>query len=232
MAGKINSLSAKIKFSILIGIFVVLFLVALYFHSEGFNIKYLQSIDNYGKFPILFIFIYVILCFLPIPFAPTSFLGGFFFPFFDAFLYTLIGSMIFATTLFYFVRWLGRDYADYMLNKSRAYRKLKLHLGKRAFFDLLMLRLFFVIPPELVNIIAGLSSIRFRDYFFATLIGNSITIFLATAFIRTLTHDIWLFGIVILCFAIVFTIPVTFVRQIQKLLQRIFLRHTLKKHER
>ncbi len=57
---------------------------------------------------------------------------------------------------------------------------------------MLFLRLMFV-PFWAVNYGAGLTKIRFRDYFFATALGEVATIFLTTFFIGEI-REVWISG--------------------------------------
>jgi len=177
--------SPKKKFIIFVGLFLLLFLFSIYCYSAGIKLNDIKDIPRSRIFPILFIFFYATISFLPLPLTPTSFLGGIFFTFQEALLYTLLGSLLFATLVFYMTRFLGRDYIRYLMNRHKKFKKLELKLEKGAFFEIFMLRMFFIIPSEFIGVVAGLSNMKYKDFILATFIANTITLIFSVGLVRS-----------------------------------------------
>jgi len=187
-------------------------------HLQGFDLESLENISQtkYGLW--VFVFLYAATSFIPIPFAPTSFAVGFFFSLISAFICTLLGSMLFAVVMFYITRVLGKEYIDLWLNRHKKYYELDLKISKSGFIDIFLLRLFFIIPSQFVTILAGLSAIRFRDFFYATFLGNFLPLFFSISLIRAGIHQN-IIGIIasLMGLFIVLIIPLFFVSKIKKM---------------
>ena len=98
----------------------------------------------------------------------------------------LAGAVISCLT----ARRLGRQFVYSLIgDRLRNYDGL---LERNGFKTVLFLRLMFV-PFAPMNYGAGLTKVRFWDYFFATALGEVITIFATTFFIGEI-RDIWISG--------------------------------------
>ena len=84
-------------------------------------------------------------------------------------LYALVGSWLNAVALFGLGRWMGRDtvrrYAGSLLNR------LSRKLSESGLWAVITFRIVPVAPYSVINLIAGVSEIRWRDYALGTLIG-------------------------------------------------------------
>lgn len=179
----------KLKFGILIGLILICLGLAVYLHIEGVEFK-IEKMSDYKYAPIYFILFYVAISFIPIPVAPIMFVGGFIFPFIPAVIFTLVGSILFSTISFYITRWLGRDYYEYLKSRNKNPKESALKLRKNPFENLLLLRMFFIIPGEIINVYAGLSKIKYKDFITATIIASIPLIICCIGVIRArLTHD-------------------------------------------
>ncbi|MEI7719469.1 MAG: VTT domain-containing protein [archaeon] len=211
----------KIKFGVLIALIVACLGAAVYLHVEGIEFK-ITEIGDYQYAPLYFILFYVAISFIPIPIAPIMFVGGFIFPFFQAVIFTLFGSIIFATISFYITRWLGRDYYEYLESKNQKLQSLDLKLRHDPFENLLLLRMFFIIPGEVINVYAGLSKIKFKDFITSTIIASTPLIMCCIGIIRArLLHD-WV-GIIIssLGLVLMLIIPIMFSPRIQRKIKKM-----------
>ena len=98
---------------------------------------------------------------------------------------TLAGSSI----SFLIARTLGRNFVSSLIgDRLRKYDCLIEHNGFKA---VLLLRLMFVPAP--INFAMGLTKVRFWDYFFATALGEAVTIFVFIFFIGMI-REIYLSG--------------------------------------
>ena len=103
-----------------------------------------------------------------------------------AFLGALAGAVISYLT----ARRLGREFVYSLIgDRLRNYDGL---IERNGFKAVLFLRLMFM-PFAPVNYCAGLTKVRFWDYFFATALGEAATIFVTTFFIGEI-RDIWISG--------------------------------------
>lgn len=119
--------------------------------------------------PLIYIAIYSIAPVFMIPGTFISFIAGVAFGGFYGTIYTVIGATFGASAAFLTARHLGRDFIEGLL-KGR----LKIFdegAERHGFKAVLFVRLIPLFPFNMVNYGAGLSKIKFKDFFLATLIG-------------------------------------------------------------
>lgn len=85
------------------------------------------------------------------------------------YLFSLLTSVTSSTIIFYSFRII---FIDFKANEK--YEKYTKKIEKNGFLFVLIARLIPVMPTNVINIAAGLSSIKPRHFIFATLIGNAI----------------------------------------------------------
>jgi len=211
----------KIKFGILIAIILICLGFAVYLHIKGVEFK-IEKISDYKYAPLWFILFYVAISFIPIPIAPIMFVGGFVFPFIPAVILTLLGSIIFATISFYIARWLGRDYYEYLESKNQKLQRTDLRLRQDPFENLLLLRMFFIIPGEVINVYAGLSKIKFKDFITSTIIASIPLIMCCIGIIRgRLSQDNIGLSLSILGLIVILLIPIIFSHKMRKKIRKL-----------
>jgi uncharacterized membrane protein YdjX (TVP38/TMEM64 family) len=216
-----NNRVEKIKFGILIAIITICLGLAIYLHVKGINFK-IENIADYKYAPIYFILFYVAISFIPIPIAPIMFVGGFIFPFIPAVIFTLLGSIIFATISFYIARWLGRDYYEYLESKHQKLKSFDLKLRHDPFENLLLLRLFFIIPGEVINVYAGLSKIKYKDFITSTIIASTPLIICCIGVIRgRLTQDGIALTLSIMGLILMLIVPIYFSHRMRKKIRKL-----------
>jgi len=120
--------------------------------------------------PFIFAVLYAVntVTLLP-PIAILGLTAGLAFGKLTGFLAMMAGATAGATATFFISRRLGRSYVEKHLRGK--FRTLDVELERRGFLTVLFLRMFPLIPFEVVNYLPGLSGIRFWDYWFATLLG-------------------------------------------------------------
>ncbi len=107
-----------------------------------------------------------------------------------AFVCVCPGAIAGALISYLTARRLGRRFVYSLIgDRLRNYDGL---IERNGFRTVLFLRLMFT-PFAAVNYCAGLTKIRFWDYFFATALGEALTIFLTTFFIGEI-REIWISG--------------------------------------
>lgn len=95
--------------------------------------------------------------------------GGMAFGLYYGSIYTLIGAVIGASVAFYVSRHLGREAVEKRLHGKM--KRFDEHIQRGGFLMILILRLIPIIPFNVVSYGAGLTKIKFMDYFWSTLIG-------------------------------------------------------------
>jgi uncharacterized membrane protein YdjX (TVP38/TMEM64 family) len=135
-----------------------------------------------------------------------------------AFIYTTIGSNIGSVLCFWISRKLGRDFARRFTGDGL--KKYERALVRNGFATSLYLRLTFV-PSPIVNYGSGLTSMRFRDYLWGTIIGHLPSqLVLIIVLTKLVSGDVaglltWPVILTIALFVFSFFIP-TLIRRLEK----------------
>jgi len=162
---------SKFKFYLLLGIIFISILATIFFKIYYSEVKdfLIYFLSNSRYIEIYYIILFFISSFFSIPFL--TFLAGAVFPFWKALYLSLIGNIITFVLMFYFSRFLGRDYVQRFSNKYHKIKELDISLHKNAIKDIFLLRLFFLLPPEATNILSGISSVNFWRYMIGSVLG-------------------------------------------------------------
>lgn len=210
MKNKVN-----LKFYILIALVVIFIIASIIMHVEDYQFgDMFKKISTYEHFPAIFITLFIISSFFPLPFL--TFLGAAIMPFYQVLFYSIIGNIITFTLMFFLARWLGRDYVEKYEEKNKKIKDLDISLKKNAFRDIILLRFFFIIPPEAVNLLGGLSEMRFRDYFLASLIGTVPLCLASILLIKSrILHSVPLFILSVILLLLMLIIPIIFVARLR-----------------
>ncbi|MDB5083326.1 MAG: hypothetical protein JWN30_212 [Bacilli bacterium] len=110
-----------------------------------------------------------------IPFVPFAVLAGInvlLFGFIEGFVLSWISAVIGSTVMFWVVRLCAQDFFVKKLAGQKYYEKFAHLLQNNGFQVILAARLIPVIPLSVVNLSAAVSPMRFRAFFFASLIGK------------------------------------------------------------
>jgi len=106
----------------------------------------------------------------PVPLAAAlKFLGGFFFGFYQGALYNILATIIACLVGFSLSRYALKEHFEKLY-----YRRLQAiedEIERNGFYYFLSLRLVLVVPYFLINILAGISRLSFRQFFFSTALG-------------------------------------------------------------
>jgi uncharacterized membrane protein YdjX (TVP38/TMEM64 family) len=165
-----------------LGLLVLILAVCLLFYLSRYISPDIPGIQkSLSAFPLsvsapLYVILYVIITFL-LFFSKDVFwlMGAFLFgPFLSASL-ICIAEVINAFILFHISRLLGRGYVENKL--SGKYRKLDEKLGKMNIFWIFILRAAPLVPYRFLDLASGLTSLRFRKYLIAVILGTPIKMF-------------------------------------------------------
>lgn len=147
----------------------------LVFYKMGIlSFQQVETIKTFVlSFGLLAPFVFILLFTLaPLIFFPDGILalaGGLIFGFYAGSFYIMIGALCGGTLSFY----LARVYGTWLREKL-AHEKLinfQKSVKKHGFIMVLLLRLVPLVPFNIISYSAGFSTIRYRDFFFATLLG-------------------------------------------------------------
>jgi uncharacterized membrane protein YdjX (TVP38/TMEM64 family) len=150
-----------------------------------------QLLDTSGFWaPVIFIIIYTVGICLFVPGTLLTTLGAAIFGAYRGFLYVLIAAVIGATAAFFIGRYLGRDFAASIIgDRLRRYDEA---IERNGFAAVLYLRLIYF-PFTAMNFGMGLTRVRFRDYFWGTVLGIIAGTFIITFFVGTI-KEVWAGG--------------------------------------
>jgi uncharacterized membrane protein YdjX (TVP38/TMEM64 family) len=157
---------------IAIGIFCIVATVIGVYLIGSVNPKQLQLwLQQMGIWaPILYILIYSIATICILPSTPLNLSGGAIFGSTWGTVWTSIAAILAAVISFIFSRTIGRKLVERKL--AGKWQSIDREMYEGGFFYMFAIRLLPLIPYGIVNFAAGLTSIKFRDYFFGTLLGT------------------------------------------------------------
>lgn len=187
-------MNKTIKFIILICFLALVFILfrltplADYVTKESI-LAFLQGLREKWWGPALFIMIYAIGCLGALPGAFLTLAGGAVFGVWPGALYNLAAANLGANLAFFMSRFLGRDFVEGLL-KGKKLAKFDQKINEAGFKTIFRLRLIPLVPFNGLNFGAGLSSVKFRDYFLGTLFGMIPGCFIYTYFADSLMSGI------------------------------------------
>jgi len=103
-------------------------------------------------------------------------------------LYAIGGTMLSAAVAYGIGHWLGRETVQKLLG-SRI-NKLSKRIARRGILAIVVIRMLPVAPFTVVNMVAGASHIRFRDYLIGTLLGMLPGITMTVTFVHHLAEAV------------------------------------------
>ncbi len=157
---------------IAIGLFCVIATVVGIILLGGINQSQLQLwLQQMGIWaPILYILVYTIATLCILPSTPLNLTGGAIFGSLWGTVWTSVAAILAAILSFWFSRTIGRNLVQEKLAGKWQSIDREMHQG--GFFYMFAIRLLPLIPYGIVNFAAGLTSIKFRDYFWGTAMGT------------------------------------------------------------
>tara|TARA_Y100000310_G_C20668159_1_gene808789 strand:- start:2055 stop:2597 length:543 start_codon:yes stop_codon:yes gene_type:complete len=122
--------------------------------------------------PFVFMFLYILACIFFLPGAVFSISSGVLFGTILGTVYTVVGASIGAVLAFLIARYFARSFFEYTVEKKfKNIREFDEKLEKNGFITVLFLRLIPLFPFNGLNFALGITKVRLKDYFLATLIG-------------------------------------------------------------
>ena len=173
----------KVKFAIFI-IFIVLSLSLIFLSAYiGYNqenvIGILKSYINAA--PLIFIGFVAFASATTMPISVSLVPGILIFTFTYTIVYAFIGIVLGAVFVYFLSKYTGRDYLkDYAEIKGERVKILNKLLKEDTFNLVMVLNLVYFFPSNLAHAVAGLTSLRFDKFLFATMLGNYLNFFFVT----------------------------------------------------
>ena len=138
----------------------------------GIDRQQLQTwLEAMGVFaPIIYILLYTVATWLILPSTPLNLTGGAIFGIWWGTLWTTVAALLAAIVSFGFTRTIGRE----LITRKLAGRwdAVDAEIRQGGLLYMFAIRLLPIIPYGIVNFAAGLTSIKFKDYFIGTLLGT------------------------------------------------------------
>ncbi|WP_235953536.1 VTT domain-containing protein [Noviherbaspirillum galbum] len=103
-------------------------------------------------------------------------------------LYAIAGTVLSAMATYGIGHWLGRDTVQRMLGER--VNRLSQRIASRGILAVIVIRVLPVAPFSIVNLVAGASHIRFRDYIIGTFLGMLPGIVMTVTFVHHLAEAI------------------------------------------
>lgn len=103
-------------------------------------------------------------------------------------LYAIAGTLLSAAVTYYIGQWLGRDTVRSLMGPR--VNRLSRHVARRGILAMMVIRVLPVAPYTVVNVVAGASHIRFRDYMIGTFMGMTPGILITVTFVHHLAEAV------------------------------------------
>ena len=163
-----NKIFKAVLFLIIGCVIFMCFNCSIFKKCDVMNTK--TYINSFGMMaPVVYIIMFTL---VPLTLFPDSILavsGGMVFGVFYGTIYTIIGALFGATLSFFIARFLGRGIVNKLVhNKGKWFED---GVEKRGFLIILALRLIPLVPFDIISYGAGLSKIKFKDFFAASAVG-------------------------------------------------------------
>lgn len=147
-----------------------------------------RGLESLPFTPIAVIASYVVAGLLMVPVTLVIAVTGIVFGPLEGSLYALGGTMLSAAVTYGLGFWLGRETVQRMLGPRM--NRLSRRLGRQGILAMIVIRMLPIAPFTVVNIVAGTSHIRLRDYLIGTMIGMSPGIAITATFVHHLAEAI------------------------------------------
>lgn len=162
----------------LAGLFIAIWLSPLREHLTRENIRAaVEQIRSVWYSPIIYVLVYAAGCMVALPASIFVIAAGFIWGWLLGGCYAMIGGTLGAIVSYFAGRFIGEGLLERFGRVGKIVAKQVDHAG---FKSLLILRNIPGIPFAVLNYGAGVAGVRFRDYFFATIIGIAPSKFVFT----------------------------------------------------
>lgn len=185
---------------VFIGIIIALVRTMHIDFSQISSAEFKARIDSFGVWgPIAYIVLYIFRPLILLPALVTSAAAGIIWGPLKGFVILQIGANLSAIGEFFIARYFARSAIEKMVKGRMA--KLDEAIEKKGFLTVLLIRLIPNVPWDIQNLSLGLTKVKFRDYFWATLIGimpgSFALVYFGGSVISALTNPVSLWKIIV-----------------------------------
>jgi len=174
-----------------------------------------QFVLSYGDYAsLVYIAMQALRPFSFLPATPFTMAGGYIFGHYYGLLLSTIGTTIAATISFFLSRYLLRDRIKNKLDGRFA--GIGDRIGEKGIFVVIALRLIPILPFDAVSYLAGVSSIRYRNYIVGTILGELPGAFIFTMLGSSLKNIRSPYFIASLALAVIFLLLPIIYKQLVK----------------
>ena len=146
--------------------------------------EWIGSLSNNRLMPLIVVALYVLGGLVVFPVTVMVAITAVLFPPLIALALSVAGAMTSASVVYWIGRIVGRDFVRRVAGKR--INQLSRRLARQGLLAMTIIRFIPVAPFSVVNLVAGASHIRFRDYFIGTLIGMTPGFIAITLFTESL----------------------------------------------
>lgn len=164
-----------LKYIILVIFIIIVIILAISPINKFFSIeqstKLINSIQNNPFASLIFIIIYISGVVLALPGTALTVIAAPIFGFWQGLFLVIIASNIGASITFFISRFLGDVFFRKFIKTDSKFANLSSKIENNGFLVVLYLRLLPFFPFNAINYLSGLTKLRYRDYYLATLLG-------------------------------------------------------------
>ncbi|RJF97187.1 VTT domain-containing protein [Noviherbaspirillum saxi] len=151
-------------------------------------VSFARNLDELPFTPLAVIASYVIAGLVMVPVMLLIAVTGIVFGPLLGSLYAIAGALLSATVTYGLGHWLGRDTVQRFLGTR--INRLSKRFARRGIVAMVVVRMLPIAPFTVVNLVAGASHIRFRDYLIGTLLGMLPGITVTVTFVHHLAEAV------------------------------------------
>lgn len=200
------------KVMLIVLIFGGLFAIFRFFKIDFSQVsedQFKEWVDSLGLWgPVIYIIIYTLRPLILFPASVLSAAAGIIWGPALGFFYLQIAANISSTLEFLIARYFAREAIEKHLRGKIS--NLNKRIEKRGFLTVLLVRLIPNVAWDIQNLSLGLTKVKFRDYFLATLIGimpgSFAIVFFGASLLKVLfdPRNLWIVAVAVLIFAGIF----------------------------
>lgn len=151
-------------------------------------VRYAHELEGVPLAPLAVLGSYVVAGLLVVPVMLLIAVTGIVFGPLQGSIYAISGTLLSAAVTYGVGHWLGRDTVQRLVGPR--INRLSQRIAKRGILAMVVIRILPVAPFSIVNVVAGASHIRFRDYMIGTMIGMVPGITMTVTFVHHLAEAV------------------------------------------
>ncbi|QDZ30699.1 hypothetical protein FAY22_18905 [Noviherbaspirillum sp. UKPF54] len=151
-------------------------------------VRYAHELEGFPLAPLAVLGSYVVAGLLVVPVTLLIAVTGIVFGPLNGSIYAIAGTLLSAAVTYGVGHWLGRDTVQRLVGPR--INRLSQRIARRGILAMVVIRMLPVAPFTVVNMVAGASHIRFRDYMIGTTMGMAPGIMMTVTFVHHLAEAV------------------------------------------